>query len=230
MFCSYLLAQNEGRDNFSQAQSESPAAHPTSPNDAIQRDNSNQRVTNERTDTSRRVVNRGERPERESNLERQLAVCVLTKNKGEVELGRYAAERAKSKDVKDFAEQIVKDHGQVVEKLEPIVGSQRPNDRRSQIAREIDEERLASLKRELSNKSDNEFDACYIGSQIAGHMEMAATLKVLSGHVSSKLSDVVNEARPTVDKHLADAKKIMENLDQSHEHAQAAKERSDRAR
>jgi putative membrane protein len=155
---------------------------------------------------------------------------LLTKNKGEVELGKYAADHAKNSDVKEFAEQMVKDHSKVAEKLEQIVGSQEPNDRRSQIGREIDEQCLASLKKELADKSGKEFDACYIGAQIGGHIQMAATLTVISEHTSGQLKEVVSDARPTVDQHLARAKKLMNELDKSRDHSEAANVRSDRTR
>jgi hypothetical protein len=60
-------------------------------------------------------------------------------------------------------------------------------------------------------------------------MQMAAALKVLAGHTSGKLNEVVKEARPTVDKHLAHAKKLMDEL-KSRDNSQAAKDRSDRTR
>jgi putative membrane protein len=230
--------KNSPEGDIKPAQTDSPGANPVSRTDNKERqatdsqNNNRQRRTSERNranDTSG-TAERGERNNREGNLDRQLAACLLTKNKGEVELGKFASERAKDGDVKKFAEQMVKDHGKVVEKLEQIVGSQEPNDRRSQIGREIDEQCLASLKQELGNKSEKEFDACYVGSQISGHMQMAAALKVLSNHTSGQLKEIVQEARPTVDKHLEHAKKLMDQLDKSRDHAQASKDRSDRTR
>jgi putative membrane protein len=238
----YGMAQQNTNNNppgdIKPAQTDSPAANPVSRNDNDQRqvndrqDNNRQRGTPERArnDSTRRNAGRGERNDRESNLERQLAACLLTKNKGEVELGKFAAERAKDREVKQFAEQMIKDHSNVVEKLEQIVGSQEPNDRRSKIAREIDEQCVASLKEELGNRSEKEFDTSYIGSQIAGHMQMAATLKVIDKHATGQLSDVVKDARRDVDKHLVHAKKLMDQVDKSRDHSQAAKDRDDRTR
>lgn len=241
MFGACLAQAQQNKDpksDFNPAQSTSPGAHPVGSTDngasqATNSDDNSRRsgtTVRDRTDDTRRSANRSERSDRESNLDRQLAACLLTKNKGEVELGKFASERAKDRDVKEFAEQMVKDHSRVVDKLEQIVGSQQPNDRRSQIAREIDEECQASLKKELSEKSDKEFDACYIGSQIAGHMEMASTLKVLANHTSGQLKEVIEDAQPAVDKHLAKAKKLMDQLDKSGDHSQASKDRNDRTR
>ena len=230
--------KNSPEGDIKPAQTNSPGANPVSGTDnngrqaTDRRDNNRQRGTSERerTTDSRRTADRGDRNNRESNLDRQLAACLLTKNKGEVELAKFASERATDRNVKEFADQMVKDHGKVVEKLEQIVGSQAPNDQRSEISREIDEQCLASLKQELGDKSEKDFDACYVGSQISGHMQMAAALKVLSGHTSGQLNEIVKEARPTVDKHLAHAKKLMKELDSSRDHSQAAKDRSDTTR
>jgi len=230
--------QTDPKSDFNPAQASSPGAHPVGNTDkeksqATNNQNENsERSRTEGASTDNRLRNsgRGERNDRESNLDRQLATCLLTKNKGEVELGELALERAKDRDVKEFAQQMAKDHRQMVDKLEHVVGSQQPNDRRSQISREIEEVCLDSLKKELTDKSDKEFDACYIGSQISGHVQMAATLRVLAKHTSGELSEIVNEARPTVDKHLAHAKKLMDQLDKARDRAQASRNRDDRTR
>jgi putative membrane protein len=219
------------------AQSASPAANPAAPTNngrnvidrprgAVQE---NVGVPNDRrrADGNQRQIARGERGDREENLNRQLAACLLTKNKGEVELGKYVEGRAKDSEVKEFAAQMVNDHSEVVAKLERIVGSDMPSDRRSEIAKEIDEQCLESLKKELGDKSAGEFDACYVGSQIAGHMQMAAALKVLSKHATGELRDVITEAQPTVDKHLKHAKELMNKLEKSDQNAQASKDRSE---
>jgi putative membrane protein len=232
---STLVAQR--RDNnppgdIKPAQSTSPAANPTAPtNDgrnvidrprgAVQ-DETQVRDNRRRSDDN---TGRNIRGNREDNLNRQLAACLLTKNKGEMELGKYVESRAKDGDVKEFAAQMVNDHSEVVAKLERIIGSDMPSDRRSEIAKEIDEQCLESLKKELSDKTAGEFDACYVGSQIGAHMQMAAALKVLSKHATGELHDVITEAQPTVDKHLQHAKGLMDKLEKSDHQAQASKDR-----
>jgi putative membrane protein len=161
----------------------------------------------------------------DQNLDRTLAACLLTANKGEVELGKLAAQRATDRDVKAFAEQMVSDHGKQVEKLQQFIGSQEPNDRRSQIDKQIAERCTQDLKKELEGKSGRDFDSCYVGSQIGGHMHMAAALAVLSDQTTGQLRDIVKDAQPTVDKHLDRAKKLMEQLDKSGERRQASNQR-----
>src|SRR4051794_14747812 len=100
--------ENDPTGDIKPAQTDSPAAHPvtSTANDERQvtdrQDNNRQDNTTvrTRTDDARTSANREQRNDRESNLNRQLAACLLTKNKGEVELGKFASERAKDRTVK----------------------------------------------------------------------------------------------------------------------------------
>ncbi|HEX4415474.1 MAG TPA: DUF4142 domain-containing protein [Lacipirellulaceae bacterium] len=221
--------ENSSPADVKPAQAGSPAAHPTESRD---RNGSQGNVTNENRSafaTEERSTN-ATSDRREDNFDREVAACLLDKNKAEVELGKIAAERANDKDVKEFAEKMIKDHNQVVEKLERIAGSNEPNDRRSKVEHRIGERCLANLKKELHNKSGQDFDACYMGSQIAGHMEMVATLEVLSDETSGELRDVIKDAQPTVEKHLSNAKDIMKQLDKASNRNQASRNRSETSR
>jgi predicted outer membrane protein len=86
------------------------------------------------------------------------------------------------------------------------------------------------LKKELEGKSGRDFDSCYVGSQIGGHMHMAAALDVLSDQTTGQLRDIVKDAQPTVDKHLDRAKKLMDQLDKGNERRQASNQRDNTER
>jgi putative membrane protein len=216
------------------AQAGSPAAHPTEASDrngATTRNNTNETISNENRNVVRNESRSEERTsadKRDMNVDRDFAACLLQKNKAEVELGKIAADRSHDKDVKDFAEKMVKDHKEVIEKLERLVGSNEPNDRRSELERRINDQCLSNLKKELNDKSGREFDACYMGSQLAGHMEMTAALEVLSKEMSGELQDIVKDAQPKVEKHLSNAKDIIKQLDKSSGEHQASRDRSNR--
>lgn len=81
-----------------------------------------------------------------------------------------------------------------------------------EIKEEIAEECLASAKRELEDKDSSEFDACYIGMQIAAHMHMVDELKVLERHASSELQPVLRKSRETAQAHLDRAKEIIKDV------------------
>jgi predicted outer membrane protein len=175
--------------------------------------------SNERGDQSAN----GEQGEK---LNYAIAACLLDHNKAEVELAKMAVEHSKNDDVKQFAEQMVKDHSQMVDKLQQFVGSHEPTDRRSQIDRKINERCAESMRKELESKTGHEFDAAYVGSQIGGHMQMLAAVEVLSDETSGDLQSIVKEAKPVVEKHLKQAKDLMEKSGAR----QASRTRDDRSR
>lgn len=90
-----------------------------------------------------------------------------------------------------------------------------------QIKHEMADECLASTQRELSSKEGREFDACFIGMQLAGHQQMIDQLKVLERHASADLQGTLRKGRETAQKHLERAREIMHDIDK-HETKTAA--------
>ncbi len=217
-------------------------------------------------------------------VERYLANCLLNNNKAEVELSQFAVRQSQNPQVKQFAEELTKDHRQLAQQLEQIVGilaaahraGSSPNantapgtDRTTidatggrpitsafdpaapnavtpsatnelsrdtsdgtsaahpamhgnaalhqlaGIEQKIDERCLQALREELQQKSGAEFDECFVGSQIAGHMHMLAALEVISQETKGPLKQASGEARPTVQKHLNQAKQLAMQLQAS---------------
>jgi predicted outer membrane protein len=57
-------------------------------------------------------------------IENYLANCLLIKNQAEVELSQFAQQKAQSPEVKEFAQMLVKDHQQAIQKLQALAGAQ----------------------------------------------------------------------------------------------------------
>jgi len=204
-------------------------------------------------------------------------------NHNEVELGKFAEDRAKSDSVKDFAAQMIKDHSKSADKLARIAGNlvnsgtaraggatetrrevrkvpadegkEGKEDRRDEgrkgaredrregreearedrregreertttttaagrhafnwvtVHKEIGDQCLQSAKKELGSKEGHEFDQCYMGMQIAGHMKMIDELKVYKNYATGQLQQDIEESLDTTEHHLKEAKKIMDEL------------------
>jgi predicted outer membrane protein len=192
---------------------------------------------------------------------------MLNNNKAHVELCQFAAQQAQSPKVKQFAQQLAKDHQQCVEKLQQIAGTTangrpagstslgaspvpgtaaapatelnrdanatattgRPSMTRGNAAlqqlagieQKINEQCQQALREELQQKSGAEFDACFLGAQVAGHMHVLAALEVIPQEVKGPLKQVAEDARPTIRKHLDEAKQLMKQASAAHGSAQA---------
>ena len=57
-------------------------------------------------------------------IEHYLANCLLIKNKAEVELSQFAQQQAQNPEVKEFAQMLIKDHQQAIQKLQALAGAQ----------------------------------------------------------------------------------------------------------
>jgi predicted outer membrane protein len=79
--------------------------------------------------------------------------------------------------------------------------------------KQIVERCTQSAKEELQQKQGVEFDKCYMGSQIGGHMQMLAALEVIQQQGPEPLQKLAQQAQPQVQKHLDQAKQIMQQLE-----------------
>jgi predicted outer membrane protein len=56
-------------------------------------------------------------------LEHYLANCLLMKNQAEIEISQFASQQAQNPEVKQFAQQLVRDHQQTAQKLQALAGA-----------------------------------------------------------------------------------------------------------
>ncbi len=196
------------------------------------------RQQNERYTTRRATADYGEH----AHTDQQLAAWLLVDNRGEIALAKLAQEKTSNSDVREFAQHLIDDHSKTVEQLERFAGGRRRSrggderdtgNRRSgaseevasggqarsaaglnftRLKQQLGQQCLASAKRELEQKDDHEFDECFIGMQIAKHMEMIDTLKVFSHYASENLDQVIEEGEQAAEEHLEHAKDLIKQL------------------
>ena len=82
-----------------------------------------------------------------------------------------------------------------------------------EIERQITERHKEALRDELQQKQGVEFDKCFVGGQIAGHMHMLAALDVLQQQGPEQLQQIAAQAQPKVQEHLDHAKQLMKQLE-----------------
>jgi predicted outer membrane protein len=216
-----------------------------------------------------------------SAVENYFVNCLLKHNKAEIEMAKFASEQSQNPQVKQFADQLVRDHQAVIDKLQQIAGTGTTvgrtnsdelgstprtdadrnaadpnrlpgaaidatpglNDRTTtgetaanrpgaaqgstalnqvaSIEEKIMDRCQQALREELQQKSGAEFDECFIGAQIGGHMHALAALEVLSQESQGQLKQIADEARPTIQKHLDHAKSLAKQLKSGSQSAQA---------
>jgi putative membrane protein len=160
------------------------------------------------------------------NVDLFLIPCLINANNAEVTLGNIATQKAQSKDVKDFAQELVKDHTAALKQFQQLqttltqqLRPQNPNNTPVaaalfEINQEIEQSCLASAQRELEQVSSSDFDRCYIGMQVGMHMQLSSVVSVLKNHVTSPdFKKAIEDLAQLDSRHLESAKKIMKDLE-----------------
>src|SRR5262249_3444052 len=99
---------------------------------------------------------------RDTSVDQTALTKLIESNVAEVELGKIASSKATNPRVKEFAETMVKDHTEALDKLQALSGAPsniKPNAKQKLIA-----ERLSKL-------SGAEFDREYIKAMVTEHQE-----------------------------------------------------------
>jgi putative membrane protein len=156
-----------------------------------------------------------------------LIPCLINANNGEVTLANIATQRAQSNDVKEFAQQMIKDHSAGAKQFEQLQANlkqqlrpQNPSNTPVaaalfEVNQEIEQTCLNNAQRELEQQSGADFDRCYIGMQVGMHSQLASVLSVLKNRVTSpEFKKAIEDASQVVDRHLEHAKKIMKEFEQ----------------
>jgi predicted outer membrane protein len=162
-----------------------------------------------------------------SNADQQIAALIFGACHNEVETAKFAQSRLQTSAAKQFAEKMIKDHTPDCEVYHRWAGNlanaHEGQNREAQgraggsldwvsIHNEIGQQCLESAKKELSQKSGNEIDHCFMGEQLAAHMAVKDKLTVLKQHASPQLAQQIDKSLEVVDSHLKEAKQIMEQL------------------
>jgi predicted outer membrane protein len=80
------------------------------------------------------------------------------------------------------------------------------------IRRDVANQVVASIERELAQYQGADFDRAYVGQQFWGHVEFVAAAKAGGKHLSNDLRQVVEQAAQTGEKHLDECRKLIRDL------------------
>lgn len=139
-----------------------------------------------------------------------VAAMIKAIDEGEVKEAKIAKKRAKSKDVKKFAEMMIRDHGQNQQRLaslEKKIGVQpQSNDEVADLKSSVDD-----ASQSLESETGSDFDQKYVDDMVDQHQK---ALKKLDNAIANnagrneRLGEFLKKTRDTVKKHLDAAQKL----------------------
>jgi len=159
-----------------------------------------------------------------SRSDQEIAACVYGEASNEIEIAKLAQQKAQSEEVREFAQQMIKEHSPGAQEMQQLAGnlvsSQPQGGQRGgeggldwiSVKKQIGQQCLASVKQELSQKPAAEFDHCFMGQQIGAHMKVVDELKVLRNYASQELQQKLDKELQMAQHHLQLAKQIEQKL------------------
>ena len=143
----------------------------------------------------------------------QIAQIVVTANQVDVDAGKLAAARTKSKDVKAFAQQMVTDHTAVNQQAVALVTRLKVRPEPSDTSRSLQkggDENVAKLK----TLAGAQFDKAYVDQEVGYHQAVLDAIdKVLAPSAqNAELKALIAKVRPAIAAHLEHAKHLQMQL------------------
>ncbi len=136
-------------------------------------------------------------------------------NQAEIDLAQLAEQKADSKDVKEFASKILKDHQDAKTRLETVAAQAGV-----QLPPQLDDDQL-ELKQQLSTLSGATFDREYLDAMVAAHTAAVAVLELESRQGDYEpASGFAKSVLPTIQDHLARARKLDAQMDRQQSRSQ----------
>jgi len=179
------------------------------------------------------------------SVDQQIATCLLLGNQEEIALAQFGEKHAEHEQVKAFAKTLVAAHTKAVamiQKAAPEIADLQlvpanavsasadrsqpaghsENSTSTALMQQMKSECLSLTEKELGQYKGAEFDHAFIGQQIGAHVGMLAQLRGSNSFASPELQKVIAEGEKMTTAHMAEAKKIMEQLKAAPKTANAA--------
>ena len=143
----------------------------------------------------------------------QIAHIVVTANQIDIDAGKIAKSKSKNKEVQQFAQQMITDHGAVNKQavaLAKKLGVKPEDNDTSKSLKKGAQENVANLKK----LKGAEFDKAYVDHEVAYHQAVLDAIdKVLIPSAqNAELKGLIEKVRPAIQAHLDHAKHIQADL------------------
>jgi putative membrane protein len=139
----------------------------------------------------------------------QISQVLMSAKDGEVERGETAARKTTRTVIKDFAQQMVKDHTVVRQSLQNVLNDRGVILTSSAVSTDIEARATETLDK-LRNRAGADFDDTYIDSQVKMHRDVLSLIdnKLLPQVDDTQLRSEIKATRAVVAHHLQKAQSI----------------------
>jgi len=143
----------------------------------------------------------------------QIAAIVVTANQVDIDTGKLAMSRSQSKDVKAFAQEMVKDHGAVNKSATALVHKLKVIPEDSDTSQSLKKGGVDNLA-DLRKVKGTDFNRAYIDHEVTYHEAVidAIDKTLIPNANNAKLKALLEKSRPVFVEHLDHAKRLQASM------------------
>jgi putative membrane protein len=143
----------------------------------------------------------------------QIAGIVVAANQIDINAGKLAKSRTKTKAVAEFAQRMITDHTAVNKQASALVKKLKVTPEESDTSRSLKSAAKQTMAK-LRGLKGAEFDKAYANNEVAYHQQVLDAIeKVLIPSASNaELKDLLTKVRPAIAAHLEHAKMVVSSL------------------
>ena len=144
----------------------------------------------------------------------QIAAIVVAANQADIDAAKVAKMKTKNKDVKEFAETMIRDHEGVNKQAKALVAKLKVKPEANPTSKSLTDggkENIASLKK----LKGAEFDKAYVGHEVEYHQQVldAINKTLIPNAQNADLKALLEKSAPAFEAHLEHAKKLQGELE-----------------
>lgn len=145
----------------------------------------------------------------------QIAAIVVAANQVDIDAGKLARDRSKSRDVRQFAQQMITDHSGVNRQATALVRKLKVKPEANDTSRSLHkggDENIARLK----TLEGGAFDKAYVAQEVAYHQAVldAIDKTLIPSAQNAQLKELIVKVRPAIAAHLEHARHLQAQLGQ----------------
>ncbi len=143
----------------------------------------------------------------------QIAAIVVAANQADIDAAKVAKSRAKSKDVKEFAATMVRDHEAVNKQAKALVKKLKVKPEANPTSKSLEDGGKANIKA-LKKLKGADFDKAYADHEVAYHQQVLDAINntLLPNAKNPELKALIEKVTPAFQAHLEHAKKLQSDL------------------
>jgi len=143
----------------------------------------------------------------------QIAHAAVTANSLDSAAGAAARPKARNAQVRDFAQQMVRDHGAVNKQATALAQRLNLTPADNDVSRQL-QQSAERARTDLATKTGAEFDRAYIDNEVQTHQAVLDALDrtLIPGAQNPELKALLQQVRPNIAAHLERARSIQGTL------------------